>query len=74
LKTVNCGASTAQFLCDETEQVATVKIRTSHDGVFFEIDVENLWISRRLDVGAEIGEDVNILMGSFIWAGEGDGM
>ena len=46
----------------------------SHDGVFFEIDVENLWISRRLDVGAEIGEDVNILMGSFIWAGEGDGM
>ena len=46
----------------------------SHDGVFFEIDVENLWVSRRLDVGAEIGEDVNILMGSFIWAGEGDGM
>jgi len=46
----------------------------SHDGVFFEIDVENLWISRQLDVGAEIGEDVNILMGSFIWAGEGDGM
>jgi len=46
----------------------------SHDGVFFEIDVENLWISRRLDVGTEIGEDVNILMGSFIWAGAGDGM
>lgn len=46
----------------------------SHDGVFFEIDVENLWISRELNVGAEIGEDVNILMGSFIWAGEGDGM
>ena len=46
----------------------------SHDGVFFEIDVENLVISRQLNVGDEIGEDVNILMGSFIWAGEGDGM
>ena len=46
----------------------------SHDGVFFEIDVENLVVSRQLNVGAEIDEDVNILMGSFIWAGEGDGM
>lgn len=46
----------------------------SHDGVFFEIDVENLVISRVLDVESEFGEDVNILMGSFIWAGEGDGM
>jgi DNA-binding beta-propeller fold protein YncE len=46
----------------------------SHDGVFFEIDVENLWISRRLNLENEIGEDVNILMGSFIWAGDGDGM
>ena len=46
----------------------------SHDGVFFEIDVENLVISRLLDVGSEMGEEVNILMGSFIWAGEGDGM
>ncbi len=46
----------------------------SHDGVFFEIDVENLVISRPLDVGTEMGEEVNILMGSFIWAGEGDGM
>lgn len=46
----------------------------SYDGVFFEIDVENLVVSRRLNVGEEIGEDVNILMGSFIWAGEGDGM
>lgn len=46
----------------------------SHDGVFFEIDVVNLEVSDELDVGAGIGEKVNILMGSFIWAGEGDGM
>ena len=46
----------------------------SHDGVFFEIDVENLVVSRLLNVGTEVGEEVNILMGSFIWAGEGDGM
>jgi len=38
----------------------------SHDGVFFEIDVENLVISRQLNVGDEIGEDVNIFMRSFI--------
>ena len=44
----------------------------SHDGVFFEVDMEAepLEVSRRL----EIGDDANILMGSFIWDGEGDGM
>ena len=46
----------------------------SHDGVFFEIDVENLVVSDWLNIESEIGEDVNVLMGSFIWAGEGDGM
>jgi hypothetical protein len=46
----------------------------SHDGVFFEIDLQTLELSDELDIGAEIGENVNILMGSFIWAGEGDGM
>ena len=46
----------------------------SHDGVFFEIDVKNLVISNELELESELGEDVNILMGSFIWDGEGDGM
>jgi DNA-binding beta-propeller fold protein YncE len=46
----------------------------SHDGVFFEIDVETLEVSRWLDLETEIGDDVNILMGSFIWDGVGDGM
>jgi hypothetical protein len=53
----------------------------SHDGVFFEIDVETLAISRELDIENELkyeleleNYDVNILMGSFIWDGEGDGM
>jgi hypothetical protein len=53
----------------------------SHDGVFFEINVEELKISNELDIEKELKDelkledyDVNILMGSFIWDGEGDGM
>ena len=46
----------------------------SHDGVFFEIDVKTLKISRELDLEFEIGDDVNILMGSFIWDGDEDNM
>ena len=42
--------------------------------MFFEIDVENLVVSDWHNIDSEIGEDVNVLMGSFIWAGEGDGM
>jgi len=50
----------------------------SHDGVFFRIDVETLdeetvgisWLNLEL----LIDDDVNILMGSFIWDGEGDNM
>lgn len=41
----------------------------SHDGMFFRVDVQTLDILR-----LPLGEDVNILMGSFIWNGEGDGM
>jgi 6-phosphogluconolactonase (cycloisomerase 2 family) len=46
----------------------------SHDGVFFEIDVETLEISRQLNLELEINDDVNVLMGSFIWDGDGDNM
>ena len=50
----------------------------SHDGVFFRVDVEtieDLTVTvSRLNLELEIGEDVNILMGSFIWDGEGDNM
>jgi len=46
----------------------------SHDGVFFEIDVTTLQVTRRLDLETEIGDEVNILMGSFIWGGEGENM
>jgi len=48
----------------------------SHDGVFFEIDmeVEPLGISRSLQLGVDANDIPNILMGSFIWNGEGDGM
>jgi DNA-binding beta-propeller fold protein YncE len=46
----------------------------SHDGVFFEIDVETLQISRRLNLETETLDDVNILMGSFIWDGDGQNM
>jgi len=46
----------------------------SYDGVFFEIDVNTLKISDSLNLNDEVltDGDVNILMGSFIWAGEGD--
>jgi hypothetical protein len=46
----------------------------SHDGVFFEIDIEKLEISDSLDLESVTGEDVNILMGSFIWNGEAEDM
>ena len=50
----------------------------SHDGVFFRIDVETLdeiiVEILPLNLELEIGDDVNILMGSFIWDGEGDNM
>jgi len=46
----------------------------SHDGVFFEINVLTLEISNTVDLEEITGSDVNILMGSFIWEGEGDGM
>lgn len=40
----------------------------SHDGVFFEIDMNTLEVSRRVYLGG------NLLMGSFIWDGEATGM
>ena len=40
----------------------------SHDGVFFEIDMDTLEVSRRLYLGG------NVLMGSFIWDGDGVNM
>ncbi|HID81422.1 MAG TPA: hypothetical protein EYH06_03755 [Chromatiales bacterium] len=40
----------------------------SHDGVFFEIDMESLEVSRTLYLGG------NVLMGSFIWDGDGVNM
>jgi hypothetical protein len=40
----------------------------SHDGVFFEIDLDTLEVTRTLYVGG------NILMGSFIWDGDGVNM
>ena len=46
----------------------------SHDGVFFEIDTDTLEITRWLNIGNVIDDDVNILMGSFIWDGASDGM
>jgi len=46
----------------------------SHDGVFFAIDTDTLEIADRLYLEDEIDDDVNILMGSFIWGGDGDGM
>jgi hypothetical protein len=44
--------------------------------VFFEIDMETepLDVSRRLQLGVDLDDIPNILMGSFIWNGEGDGM
>jgi DNA-binding beta-propeller fold protein YncE len=46
----------------------------SHDGVFFEINVKTLEISNELDLELELGEDINILMGSFVWDGDGENM
>ena len=50
----------------------------SHDGVFFEIDmevdIEDMEVSNRLQIGTIPDDIPNILMGSFIWNGEGDGM
>ncbi len=50
----------------------------SHDGVFFRIDMEaeTLEVSDddTLDLGDYVDGTPNILMGSFIWNGEGDGM
>ena len=50
----------------------------SHDGVFFEIDmetdIEDMEVSNRLQLGTGPDDIPNILMGSFIWNGEGDGM
>lgn len=40
----------------------------SHDGMFFEIDMDTLEVSRTLYLGG------NILMGSFIWDGDGVNM
>ncbi|RLJ21646.1 hypothetical protein DJ031_02495 [bacterium endosymbiont of Escarpia laminata] len=40
----------------------------SHDGVFFEIDMETLEVTRTLHL------DGNALMGSFIWDGDGVNM
>jgi hypothetical protein len=40
----------------------------SHDGVFFEIDMDKLEVSRTLYLGG------NILMGSFMWDGDGVNM
>jgi hypothetical protein len=40
----------------------------SHDGVFFEIDMDALEVSRQVYLGG------NLLMGSFIWDGEDTGM
>lgn len=36
----------------------------SHDGVFFEIDMDTLEVSRSIELGG------NALMGSFIWDGD----
>lgn len=46
----------------------------SHDGVFFEIDMETLEVSRTVVIGEylEEGERANILMGSFIWDGDSE--
>jgi len=50
----------------------------SHDGVFFEIDmevdIEDMEVSDTLQLGTGLNDIPNILMGSFIWNGEGDGM
>jgi len=46
----------------------------SHDGVFFRIEVDSLQIKGTLNLEELTGDDVNILMGSFIWNGEGQGM
>jgi len=50
----------------------------SHDGVFFEIDMEvdidDMEVSDTLQLGTGPNDIPNILMGSFIWNGEGDGM
>ncbi len=50
----------------------------SHDGVFFEIDmeveIENMEVSDTLQLGTGADDIPNILMGSFIWNGAGDGM
>lgn len=43
----------------------------SHDGVFFEIDLETLEVSRTLELD---NGNANILMGSFIWNGDGVNM
>ncbi len=50
----------------------------SHDGIFFEIDmevkIEDMEVSDTLQLGTGPKDIPNILMGSFIWNGEGDGM
>ena len=48
----------------------------SHDGVFFEIDMETLEISGTVPINdtLEPGDHANILMGSFIWDGDGENM
>ena len=50
----------------------------SHDGVFFEIDMEvdidDMEVSDTLQLGTGPNDIPNILMGSFIWNGVGDGM
>ncbi|MDX2506902.1 MAG: hypothetical protein QNL62_20840 [Gammaproteobacteria bacterium] len=43
----------------------------SHDGVFFEIDLDTLEVSRTLELD---GGNANVLMGSFIWNGDGVNM
>ena len=43
-------------------------LAASHDGVFFRIDLETLDVSDRLYLGG------NVLMGSFIWNGDGVNM
>ena len=43
----------------------------SHDAVFFEIDLETLEVTRTLELD---NGDANILMGSFIWNGDGVNM
>lgn len=46
----------------------------SHDGIFFEIDMEALEVSRKVILGDYLEEDdhANILMGSFIWGGDSE--